>query len=484
MTRVLLRSAKDPFTPVSPELSLALYTRGIFGRNVGNLVFTEAVHKLISVPGTEVVSNSFLSERPGVDQAYVDRVNEQFDLFVVPLANAFRLSFLENLKRLTWVIEKLRIPVVVIGVGVHGGVGSLDNPFPPPTDELRVAVRRFVRAVLDKSATIGVRGEFTAAYLAELGFGDDVVDVVGCPSLFRYGPDLQVNKRVAALTRESRFTINISPYVRLMDEVGTRHAKRYPNMVYLPQGEEVLELLLWGTHPEKVRSKLPHHTGHQLYREDRIRFFVDTWTWMRYLAEQEFSFGTRIHGNIVALSAGTPAYVLAHDSRTLELARYHDIPHSLVPDLTPEIDAADLYAQADYTAFNAGHAQRWDRFASFLERNGIEHVFQPGKADPGYDERLDAVGLPPAVTTLMTTDPEARKRITARVAELYSLGGLPALRKAHKPQHPFPHTAATSEGKVPAARRPLPAAVRRLPVPVRSALRHSRALANRLRRQP
>ncbi|GIJ28842.1 hypothetical protein Vqi01_40040 [Micromonospora qiuiae] len=481
MTRVLLRSAKDPFTPVSPELSLALYKNGIFGRNVGNLVFTEAVHKLISVPNYEVVSNSFLSERPGVDQAYVDRINEQFDLFVVPLANAFRLSFLANLKRLTWVIEQLRIPVVVVGVGVSGGSGSLDNPFPPPTDELRVAVRRFVRAVLDKSATIGVRGEFTRAYLAELGFGDDVVDVVGCPSLFRDGPNLQITKRVPALMRESRFTINISPYVPLMDEVGTRHAERYPNMVYVPQDDKDLELLLWGTNPEKVRLKLPHHTGHQLYREDRIRFFVDASTWRRYLAEREFSFGTRIHGNIAALAAGTPAYVLAHDSRTLELARYHDIPHSLVPDLTPEVDAADLYAEADYTAFNAGQAQRWDHFASFLERNGIEHIFQPGKANPGYDARLDAAGLPPPVTTLMTTDPEDRERITARIAELYSLGGFRALRKAHKPQFPFPHTSAQRERLVGGEKT---SAVRRLPVPVQSALRRSRAIAKRIRRQP
>ncbi|WBB55752.1 polysaccharide pyruvyl transferase family protein [Verrucosispora sp. WMMD573] len=484
MPRVLLRSAKDPFNPVSPELSLALYKQGIFGRNVGNLVFADAVHKLISVPGTEVVSNSFLSERPGLDRAYVDRVNEQFDMFVVPLANAFRLSFLENLKRLTWVIERLRIPVVVVGVGVAGGAGSLDDPFPPPTDELRVAVRRFVSAVLDRSATIGVRGEFTRAYLAELGFGDDVVDVVGCPSLFRDGPNLRIDKRVPGITPETRFTINISPYVKLMDRIATRHAKRYPNMVYVPQGDEVLELLLWGSNPENVRRGLPHHTGHQLYREDRIRFFVDASTWMRYLAEREFSFGTRIHGNIVALSAGTPAYVLAHDSRTLELARYHDIPHSLLPNLKPEVDAADLYDRADYTAFNDGQAQRWDRFAGFLERNGVEHIFQPGKADPGYEARLAAAGLPPPVTTLMTTDPEARERIIARVAELYSLGGVQALREAHQPQIPFPHTRALRKGLAPGERLPGHAAGRHLPVPVRSALHRSRVLADRLRRRP
>ena len=61
-------------------------------------------------------------------------------------------------------------------------------------------VQRFVRAVLDHSATIGVRGEFTREYLATLGFGDEHVDVVGCTSLYRDGADLQITKRATAIT--------------------------------------------------------------------------------------------------------------------------------------------------------------------------------------------------------------------------------------------------------------------------------------------
>ena len=211
---------------------------------------------------------------------------------------------------------------------------------------------------------------------------------------------------------------------------------------------------------------------------------MDTSTWMRYLAEQDFSFGSRIHGNIVALSAGTPAYVLAHDSRTLELARYHDIPHSLVPDLTADVDAAELYEQADYTAFNAGQAERWDRFAGFLERSAVEHVFQPGNENPDYEAQLAAVDLPPAVTTLMTTDLEARERITARVAELYSLGGRRALRKAHEPVVPFPHTVAPAPGRVPGQHHRSGRRFKRLPAPVRAALRRGRSAVGRLLGRP
>src|SRR5690606_1114362 len=228
MTRILLRSGKDPFVPIPPENALANFRRGVFGRNVGNFVFTDAVHRILSTPGTEIASNSYLSERPGVTRRYVARINDEFDAFVIPLANAFRPKFLDHLRRLTKVIEQLRIPTIVVGVGVAGGAGSLDNPLPTDSAELAKAVQRFVRAVLERSATVGVRGEITREYLARLGFGDEHVDVVGCPSLFRDGDTLRIEKRAPSIEQDSEFTINISPYVREMQKIAQRHARKYP----------------------------------------------------------------------------------------------------------------------------------------------------------------------------------------------------------------------------------------------------------------
>lgn len=442
MVRILLRSGKDPFHVISPEHSLALYAKGVFGRNSGNLVFSDAVHKIISTPSATVVSNSYLTERVDVDRAYVDRINDEFDMFVIPLANAFRRSFIWQLRRLTTVIEQLTIPVVVVGAGVAGGIGSLENPIPTEDVELRGVVTRFVTAVLDRSASVGVRGEFTREYLGRLGFGDQHVEVIGCPSLFREGADLQVHKKQPALERDSRFTINVSPYVPYMSACTARHAERYPNMVYIPQGHETLAMMLWGVEPGILDDDLdmPWHTDHLLYRTNRMRFFVDTSTWTRYLAEQVFSFGTRIHGNIVAVSAGTPAHVLAHDARTLELARYHEIPHTPVPDLPSDLDAADLYAETDFTAFNSAHQERFARFAGFLTANGIEHIFEDGKTNPEYDSALEATPFPPAVETLYSEAPQSRRAMIGRVAELYRLSGSRTLRRAHPPQVPFPAT--------------------------------------------
>ncbi|MBK5218076.1 MAG: polysaccharide pyruvyl transferase family protein [Propionibacteriales bacterium] len=124
---------------------------------------------------------------------------------------------------------------------------------------------------------------------------------------------------------------------------------------------------------------------------------MDPQTWFDLLRGYQFSFGTRIHGNIAAILAGTPAMLLAHDSRTLELARYHEIPRRSVRKLPPDVRAADLYEQVDYTAFNAGHRARWEQFAAFLIRNGLPHVYEPGEDPSAFDARMAVTDFPAPV---------------------------------------------------------------------------------------
>jgi hypothetical protein len=444
LARILLRAGKSPFDVIDPVSSLEDYPAGVFGKNVGNLVFSDSMHRILSVPDSEVLPNTFLGERDGVTPPYLDRINDEFDHFVIPLANAFRVSFLSNLDVLTQTILGLNIPVTVVGVGVSGGGGSLDKHVTDVPDELKRGVKRFVNAVLDRSATIGVRGENTRAFLESLGYGEDKVDVIGCPSLYRYGGDLRIDKKKPALTQASHFSMNVSPYVPQMGDASLFHAKKYKNMTYIPQDLETLRLLTWGKNPEKFSPKMPTHDGHPLYEEDRIRFFVDSRTWIDHLRTQDFSFGTRIHGNIAALMAGTPAYVLVHDTRTQELADFHEIPYTLVGDLPKRIDAARLYEQADYSRFNEGHRARFDNFTAFLDRNGIEHVFQEGKANPAYDEELAALPLPGPVRRI----PGDQAEVAARVRWLYS--HLPANKNkdSYRFNAPVPHVRPSAPERV------------------------------------
>lgn len=385
MRRILLRSPKDPFEVVAPERVL---DRNLIGTNAGNLIFLQAAWKILSPPGVEITP-----DRLQVNPADADEINERFDAYVIPLANAFRLSFEPILIRMTRLIERLRIPVVILGVGAQSNLRyELDRLLP-----IEPSVRAFVSAVLDRAPSIGVRGELTEAYLAGLGFRD--VEVIGCPSMFLWGPDLHVAKRAARLDGDARVALNVSPYVRAMGPIVASHVERYPNLAYIPQDLDTLHLLLWGESRKAAAetSDIPVHSSHPLFRDNRVRFYVEPWPWIADLRAFDFAFGTRIHGNIAAILAGTPAYVLAHDSRTLELVRYFGIPHRPMPQVPPDVDAADLYAEADYGELNAGHAARFATFLAYLEQHRLQHVFGDGDNGAAFDVRIARTDFPPAI---------------------------------------------------------------------------------------
>ncbi len=383
--RILLRSPKDPFTVVSPEDA---FRHNLIGTNAGNLVFLQATWKILGLPGTSLTADGL-----HVHPRRADEINERFDAYVLPLANALRPSFEDTLLQLTALIRRLRIPVVVLGVGAQGTLaGDMERLRP-----IERCVRAFVAAVLDHGPSIGVRGELTLDYLRGLGFRD--VEAIGCPSMFLDGPRLRVAKRVPELTPASTIAINVSPYVGAMGSVVAEHVERYPRLVYVAQDLDTLGRLLWGESAAAGADAcaMPVHVSHPLFTERRVRFYVEPWPWIEGLRGMDFVFGTRIHGNIAALLAGTPAFVLAHDSRTLELARYFGIPHRILRDDGTRIDAARLYEEADYSSLNEGHAARFEAFTAYLRAHGLTTVFADGDGGRAFDERVARTAFPGAV---------------------------------------------------------------------------------------
>lgn len=430
MTRMLLRSGKDPFTPVVAESTL---TQDVFNSNSGNYLFQHSIWKSLQTPGTEITSNGTLSEREAPHDGDAARINESFDTFVIPLANAFRGDFAGRLDNLTALVNDLTIPVTVIGVGAQASVSMSTDEMAGVDD----SVKAFVGAVLDRSASIGVRGEFTKDYLVKLGFPDESVDIIGCPSLFLHGGDLTIEKGLAALPDDARLALNLTPEVSGIGAFATQQAARHPNLTYIGQDAHDLRLLLWGVpFPHVTDPLVPTHMGHPLYQSDRYRLFLDTWTWYDFLATQDFTYGTRFHGNVAALLARTPAMLLAHDSRTLELATYHEMPHRIVSEFTEDISAAELYDTVDFTAFNAAMPDRFARYKTFLERNGLAHIWQAGGADPTFETSLEAAVFPPAVKTLVSQD---GTELAARLQWLRD--GMVFDGDKHKQAYtqPFPH---------------------------------------------
>ena len=106
---------------------------------------------------------------------------------------------------------------------------------------------------------------------------------------------------------------------------------------------------------------------------NRVKLFPDMAIWRKYIQERgfHFSFGSRIHGNIMSILAGIPAVVYACDSRTRDMAEFFDIP-MLMPTLSNEkIDLFQLYQNVDYSRFNCNIGPRYDEFEEFLQKYGI-----------------------------------------------------------------------------------------------------------------
>ena len=405
MKKLLLRAAKDPFDVTSAAVTLKQNT---IATNVGNLVFSNAVYKHLSADGTTVEVNG---PRLNGDPADAERINEVYDAFVIPLANAFRPSFMRHLETLTKLIERLDIPVVVVGVGAQTDLGQDINAM----SGMNKKVQQFVSAVLDRSATIGVRGEFTAEYLRSLGFND--VDIIGCPSMFLHGPGFRIAEPKESLRADARIAFSYTPYADGDGNLAALVASAitdYPEVAYYPQNSRDLSLLYWGdtSRLSGISGETPLQMTHPLLQAGRTRFPLDPQTWMRELSEYDFAVGSRIHGNITALLAGIPAMVLAHDSRTLELSRYFGIPHRKLSDVGEGTTVADLYSQADPSDFNKGYDGRFEHYLAFLSKNGLATCYENGDGGAAFDARMAATEFPEPVRPWAdSADPEISTRI-------------------------------------------------------------------------
>lgn len=411
MKHILIRSGKSPFHVAPAE---EVIQRDLIGTNSGNLLFSDAIHKILLTESTTVTSNGIRTDWSAQRAA---QINETYDAFVVPLANAFRPSFEASLDRLSKLIEQLTIPVVVIGVGAQT-TADYD------TDRLKAmepSARRFMKAVLKRSASIGVRGELTADYLKQLGFKD--VDIIGCPSMFLHGDTFPaLDKQPQGLTEDSRVALNFSPDARKVGPLAAitqRAYERFPHLMYYAQNTRDAELLFWGdtSIAANASGELPLERAHGLLRDNKTRVPIDPYTWMRDLGAYDFAFGTRIHGNIAALLAGTPAMVLCHDSRTLELCRYFDIPYQELKDLPADTDPAELYEKADFSALHNGHKERFDRFTAFLDKNGLENTFTHGDGGAAFEKQMAALELPPSIQVWDGGDDGALGYRVARLRE-------------------------------------------------------------------
>jgi polysaccharide pyruvyl transferase WcaK-like protein len=234
-------------------------------------------------------------------------------------------------------------------------------------------VRKFVGAVLDRSTSIGVRGEITRDYLKHLGFSD--VEVIGCPSMFYFGKYIPKPNRKFSITENSKTALTFSPYLHHLNEFLSDLLMLNEEIEYFIQ--DIDSMLMWKnqnlTKDDHNQGGIPDYLEHKLFAKEKARVHFDSASWIQDLSRFESVIGTRIHGTIAAILAGVPSLLLAHDSRTIELARYFDIPHLNLEKRESSIDSVREFELSwNVNLMISGHLERYERFAKFLAANSLE----------------------------------------------------------------------------------------------------------------
>ena len=386
MTRVLIWASKTPFQNVHngplPREALNCFWHSLSQleeKNAGNIVFAQSVYKALSAPDTELSVDGYALAHRRSYRSEAERINAEYDAFVIPLANTFRLSYRETLARLTENLRHVRIPCVVTGIGAQlsfgGGFEELKG--------IEREAKAFVGAILDRSEAIGVRGETTRDYLLHLGFPEDQVQVIGCPSMFYNGEHMAVERK--PLERVAfNLTPSKDPRLRPFTDWFNAHPE---NVTHVVQDAKWMREVGTGRAPDPATPPTAEEPVPQLLQWGRVAFIRDLIPWIDLLRTHSFSIGNKIHGNIVGLLGGTPAHVIAHDSRTLELARYFEIPHTPVTALEG-FDLRRTWEESDYGPLTANHGRRLATYAGFLERNGLSHILYDAEALARHEARV------------------------------------------------------------------------------------------------
>lgn len=408
MKKILMRGGMTPLDNMSPEYVIK---NNSIGANSGNLLYAFGVYRTLMTEDTIIDMDYYGVERSYTDKD-IDRINQEYDAYVCPLADAFRDAFTDKLKKYTHFFNRLTIPCYVIGVGLRA-------PYEPDITSPKIfdeAAKDFVKAALKKSSVIGLRGEITGEYLKHLGFREEIdYTPIGCPSVYARGGELYKNR--LSLTKESKLSFNLSSITpENVMRFAFHEMERYPNHYLVEQNQDELRLLYYGTpyKPNKDASVLlPRKVSNRLLQEDRYHIFINIPTWLNFLSSMDLSIGSKLHGNVAAILAGIPVFFMPLDSRMRELVSYHNFPSVPYTQIKENDHIEELISKIDMDSHLKRHPENFSHFLDFLNRNNIEHIYKNDikrKSAP-LDKKMREISYQEVVSILQCSNQEVLERI-------------------------------------------------------------------------
>ena len=360
--KILLCINKNQFENFDYKQPYNVATRNLLN-NSGNNVFEYALQKMLIDKDVEVDYNYDLYSYTDDFIKQAKDINAKYDCMVMSPANIFSRGFAKRLlPKLTENISSLTIPVYIVGIGMQGKINYSFDFLKKIKDE----VKKFVSAVQKNGGKLGLRGYFTEACLKELNIDEKIYHVIGCPSLYQNGRNLKIE---VPKVDELKIAFNGN---RMLRKPEYKHCfTKYLNSIFVDQDELYKFIFLPNELKNKdMRNICLKHIEH-IVKEKRAVLYCNYQSWAKDLIERKinFSYGTRIHGNIVPLLQNIPAVVEVVDSRTRELADFFKIPS--VTSFDKSVNFKQMYDNLDYSEFNKTFPKNFDNFKKFMTGCGL-----------------------------------------------------------------------------------------------------------------
>jgi len=325
-----------------------------------------------------------------VEPAAIDRLNAEYDYVFLRGSNYVHAEM--DWAQAPDVLRRLRIPVIAFGIGAQAPVsGKL---------ELSEDTRTVLRLIADSTASLGVRGTYSAEVLNDLGIRN--VRIIGCPTAFRNNdPNLairlppldRIRKVGVTLRREvsKTYAQDIKRYLTFHRDLVKTMADRF-EVTLMSQGEAEEKKLALGTPEQKAAAMAAlrdNAWADNWYLDEQVAgLYQDRMFYSDVVAEYErlvrgldLVLGYRLHGNLMALANGTPAIYFTYDSRTVEFADTFKIP-SVDVFSGQDFRLEEYWDQSRFDRFNAAYAQVYGQMRDFLVENGVDNKMVPPAAQP------------------------------------------------------------------------------------------------------
>lgn len=335
------------------------------GNNFGNMLFTSAVYN--QIPNCFHVGFNF-------DPV---KVRYEYDGLVIPAANWINVK--QDWGFLADLLEEANIPVCVVGLGSQINSEEDFRAIPEGTKRLLQVISRL-------SVKVGVRGEYTQSVVERLGVQNSVS--LGCPSIFLKNEVPSV--RPLPNAGDIRVGVGPTRYVlpnkagKVPDEKQRdlyRYALQNASSIYYQSEQFEIACMNRESVSEHMDSALSYYgVDDEHFLVDGImrrgKYHKDIDQWIADSRKDDLYIGTRIHGAVASVLAGTPAILITHDNRTDELAKSMGIPSKPIKELAigDLSRVSDFAKNFNFRALESHLSHHIGAFRSFYSQNDIESV--------------------------------------------------------------------------------------------------------------